>query len=104
MQITCILVRTNADSTQKGSVAAQLALQLVPDRITTMNEKGPYSTLRYGSTQTPKMPRIAPNWQIWMFGPSDDGMIAPKGSLSANLYYTSSQTCLVAKTNERIAL
>jgi hypothetical protein len=94
MSKTCTLVRTPADRSLLGTIGYKSSLEAGLRCITTINEKGPYRTFRYGSTQAAKMPRIGPNLQIWTFAPQNDGMLGQIGLICCYLYRTSSATCL----------
>ena len=89
MPQSCILVRTTQPIQLSSHHTTKLALQLAQGRITRMGEKGPYKTFPYGSTQAPKMPRMARNLQFWTFARPNDGMTGLNRPHLANLYRTS---------------
>lgn len=73
MLMACLLVRTMPVLPILGGMGAQLASHEGLGCITRIDEKGPCSTFRYGSTQTAKTPIKASNLPIWTCRPPDDG-------------------------------
>ena len=94
MQKTCLLVRTTLLASSLEGKGYKQSLQAVPGCIARMAEKGPCSASGCDSTQTPKMPRIGPNLQIWTCGLPNDDMTGENRPFLANLYYTSLTTCM----------
>jgi len=95
LTLACILVCTTQTYPSLPTIGAQLALGVRSRCIIRMNEKGPYSTFPYQSTQASRMPIIASNLQIWTCSPLDDDMTGQKGAMSGSFNQTSERTCMV---------